>query len=139
MSRIGACAVHEFAHALRNANVDHRGFSLADWVVSEGVSERHVIAVCGEDSLFLPYRELAPDVVDEATPRVVAAFDRRMGFLEMGTYVLGDAELALPPMIGYAVGCRIVEAFMRRHRASAADVVIVPTNDLVDAWNAEES
>ena len=69
LSRIGACGVHELVHNIRASNVE--GFSLAEWIVQEGVAEELTAEVCGPDSTGAWYAGVTGDVLEETWRKVV--------------------------------------------------------------------
>jgi uncharacterized protein YjaZ len=138
VSRIGACAVHEFAHNLRTPNVP--GFDLAEWVVQEGLAERFAIEVCGPDSTGAWYADVTGEVLDRTWDVVTGAFGTGHSFPEWTAYVLGDLTAArfgrppagVPHMGGYAVGRRIVERYLVVTGQSAARAIATPAAEILE-------
>jgi uncharacterized protein YjaZ len=137
LSRIGACGVHELVHNIRASNVD--GFSLAEWIVQEGVAEELTAEVCGPDSTGAWYAGVTGDVLEETWRKVVGAFEAGGSFPDWTAHVLGDltAERAgrepkgIPHMGGYAVGRRIVSRYLAASGLSAAQAVVRPTSEIL--------
>jgi len=124
LTRIGAAAVHEFAHNLRYSNLGWTG-SVGEWVIAEGLAEAFAVEVCGPESTGGWYAGLPQAVVDEAEQKVLSSLETRQNAT---AYVLGDATavkmrgtaIGIPHMGGYAVGRRIVERYLEATGKTAA-------------------
>lgn len=138
LTRIGACAVHEFAHNMRTPNIE-TGFNLAEWVVHEGLAEVFTVEVCGPDSTGAWYADVVGDKLDAAFERVTGAFDTGGGFADWSPYVLGDlvAErmgarpVGVPHMGGYAVGRAIIERYLSATGLRAAQAIVRPASEIL--------
>jgi uncharacterized protein YjaZ len=138
LTRIGACAVHEFAHNMRTPNIE-TGFNLAEWVVHEGLAEVFTVEVCGPGSTGGWYADVAGPELDAAFERVTRAFDTGNGFGDWTPYVLGDlvAErigarpVGVPHMGGYAVGRAIVERYLSATGLRAAQAIVRPASEIL--------
>jgi uncharacterized protein YjaZ len=138
VTRIGACAVHEFAHNMRTPNIE-TGFNLAEWVVHEGLAEVFTVEVCGPESTGAWYAGVTGQELDAAFERVTGAFDTGNGFSDWTPYVLGDliAErmgarpVGVPHMGGYAVGREIVERYLNVTGLRAAQAIVRPASEIL--------
>ena len=138
LTRIGACAVHEFAHNMRTPNIE-TGFNLAEWVVHEGLAEVFTVEVCGPESTGGWYADITGGDLDAAFERVTGAFDTGNGFSDWTPYVLGDlvAErfgarpAGVPHMGGYAVGRAIVERYLNATGLRAAQAITRPASEIL--------
>ena len=138
LTRIGACAVHEFAHNMRTPNIE-TGFNLAEWVVHEGLAEVFTVEVCGPGSTGAWYADVAGARLDAVFELVTAAFDTGNGFTDWSPYVLGDlvAErigarpVGVPHMGGYAVGRAIVERYLSATGLRAAQAIVRPASEIL--------
>jgi uncharacterized protein YjaZ len=138
ITRIGACAVHEFAHNMRTPNIE-TGFNLAEWVVHEGLAEVFTVEVCGPDSTGAWYAGVTGPSLDAAFEKVTGAFDTGNGFGDWTPYVLGDlvAErlggrpVGVPHMGGYAVGREIVERYLKATGLKAAQAIARPASEIL--------
>jgi uncharacterized protein YjaZ len=137
LSKIGACGVHELVHNIRASNVE--GFSLAEWIVQEGVAEELTAEVCGPDSTGAWYASVSGDLLEETWRKVVGGFGAGGSFPEWTAYVLGDPTAerygrepkGIPHMGGYAVGRRIVSRYLAGSGLSAAQAVVRPTAEIL--------
>ena len=138
VTRIGACAVHEFAHNMRTPNIE-TGFNLAEWVVHEGLAEVFTVEVCGPDSTGAWYAGVTGPELVAAFEKVTGAFDTGSGFGDWTPYVLGDlvAErlggrpVGVPHMGGYAVGREIVERYLKATGLKAAQAIARPASEIL--------
>jgi uncharacterized protein YjaZ len=138
LRRIGACGVHELAHTLRTPNVE-AGFSLAEWVIHEGLAEIFTTEVCGPDSTGGWYAPVKGEALDAAFATVTAAFGTGLGFADWTPYVLGDEvavrmgrqPVGVPHMGGYAVGRRIVGQYLEDTGLRAAQAIVRPTAEIL--------
>lgn len=142
IGEVGPAAAHELNHMLRALNLPpSRPFSLADWVVSEGLAEAFVVEVFGQEAVFLDY-PLPDDPGFKAVwDLVVNAFDISGDFKKMTAYVLGDPTarrhdspvMGAPHMAGYGVGKVIVERYLAESGLTATEATCVPTAEILAA------
>ena len=138
VTRIGACGVHELAHNLRTPNIDGQ-FSLAEWVVHEGLAEVFTVEVCGEGSTGAWYSTVTGQVLNDAYEKVTGAFGTGASFRDWAPYVLGDVvaertggqPVGVPHMGGYAVGRLIVERYLRSTGLKAAQAIVRPAPEIL--------
>lgn len=138
-TRIGACAVHEFAHNIRTPNIDGP-FNLAEWVVHEGLAEVFTVEVCGPESTGAWYEGVTGKILDETSDKVIGAFGTGSTFRDWSPYVLGDEvarrlgmePVGIPHMGGYAVGRRIVEQYLAATGLKAAQAIARPVHELLE-------
>lgn len=140
LGEVGPAAAHELNHMLRFRNLPpSASFSLADWVVSEGLAEAFVVEVFGEDAVFLDYPSPADPEFESVWDLVVNAFDLAGDFKKMTAYVLGDPTarrhnspvVGAPHMAGYGVGKLIVDRFLAKSGLSATEASRVPTSQIL--------
>jgi uncharacterized protein YjaZ len=137
-TRIGACGVHELAHNLRTPNLEAQ-FSLAEWVIQEGLAEMFTVEVCGKDSTGAWYAQVKDSALDAAFEKVTAAFGTGSSFAEWTAYVLGDVvaermgrrPVGVPHMGGYGVGRRIVERYLEKTGLKAAQAIVRPAAEIL--------
>lgn len=117
LARIEATAVHELHHQLRYHNVPWDP-TVGEQVVAEGLADAFARARYGDD---LGYTRIGvpPQSDLAAQERVLANLDVR-GMQQLSAWVHGDATtrrfggepVGLPTGIGYAVGNRLVDAYL---------------------------
>jgi len=142
LARLEAAAVHELNHNLRYAPGgvvwDPSAVAVGEQVVSEGLADafaRQLYGPAGYTPIGLPH--LQDQVVFE---KVVAGLDVR-GMRNFTAWVHGDEAarrfdtepVGLPTGSGYAVGNRLVDAYLAATGTTAADALHVPARTIIDA------
>lgn len=138
LARIGACGVHEFAHSLRTPNIEAQ-FSLAEWVVQEGLAEVFTTEVCGADSTGGWYAGVTGTALEDAVAKVTRAFGTGTTPQDWSPYVLGDEiagrmgrhPVGVPHMGGYAVGRALVERYLAASGLKAAQAIVRPAAEII--------
>ncbi|WP_030453762.1 DUF2268 domain-containing protein [Herbidospora cretacea] len=138
LAGIADCAVHEFHHNVRYANVtwDPPTVQLGEQIVSEGLADAFVAELGGTPGYWagpLPEGEF------EAAYTTIVKNLSLTGMHNFSAYVHGDAAAArfggtpvgLPAMAGYPVGRRIVEAHLAATGLSAAQSTALPSAEII--------
>ncbi len=138
LERIEATAVHELHHNLRYTTVpwDPMTVPVGEQIVSEGLADAFARQLHGD----LGYTRigLAAQGDDAVFEKVVANLGVT-GMQQFAAWVHGDATAArygatpvgLPTGAGYAVGNRLVDAYLAATGRTAADVLLVDRDELV--------
>ncbi|WP_062436481.1 DUF2268 domain-containing protein [Herbidospora daliensis] len=131
---IADCAVHEFHHNVRYANVvwDPETVQLGEQIVSEGLADAFTAELGGTPGYWA-------GTPDEGAYRKIVANLSLTGMGNFAAYVLGDAAAArfggtpvgLPAMAGYPVGRRIVEAHLAATGLSAAQSTALTSAEII--------
>ncbi|GAB1818463.1 DUF2268 domain-containing putative Zn-dependent protease [Herbidospora sp. RD11066] len=134
LAGIVGCAVHEFHHNVRYANVvwDPPTVRLGEQIVSEGLADAFVAELGGAPGYW------AGPVSEEAYTTIVGNLSLT-GMHNFAAYVLGDeaatrfggTPAGLPPMAGYPVGRRIVEAHLAATGLTAAQSTALPSAEII--------
>lgn len=138
LERIEATAVHELNHNLRYCTVawDPMTTPVGEQIVSEGLADAFARQMYGD----LGYTRigLAAQGDDAVLDKVVANLGVT-GMQNFAAWVHGDATAArygatpvgLPTGAGYAVGNRLVDAYLAATGRTAADALLVDRDELV--------
>jgi uncharacterized protein YjaZ len=141
LARLEAVAVHELHHNLRYAPGgivwDPATVVVGEQVVSEGLADafaRHLYGDAGYTPFGVPH--LHDDAVLE---RVVGGLDTA-GMQHFVSWVHGDeaarrfgaAPVGLPTGAGYAVGNRLVDAYLAATGTSVLQALHVPSREIID-------
>jgi uncharacterized protein YjaZ len=140
IGRIAQCGVHEFHHNVRYQNVEWNPatVTVGEHVVAEGLAEAFVRELSGPAAMG-PWSGMTTGAeFDRAYAKTVADLDRE----GMGTavaYVLGDPAITrwgqepvgVPNMSGYAVGLRIVDAYLAATGRTVAESTVLPSRDII--------
>jgi len=119
--RLPAMAVHEFHH---NVRLSYEPWSpqttVGQYLVVEGLAEAFAAEMCGREMLG-PWVDSLTETQHDAVQPLYREAMQLTGFNEIRPYMFGDPEgdipgytkKGLPAFAGYAVGFRIVSAYLR--------------------------
>ncbi|GAA0966946.1 hypothetical protein GCM10009555_009960 [Acrocarpospora macrocephala] len=137
---IAHCAVHEFNHNVRYANVvwNPATVELGEQIVSEGLADAFVRELSGESALGPWATALRPEDFDHAYRTITAALGLT-GMANFSAYVHGDTSarrmgaepVGLPDMAGYPVGLAIVDAHLKATGLTAAASTALPSKEII--------
>ncbi|MDN5750410.1 MAG: DUF2268 domain-containing protein [Pseudonocardia sp.] len=138
LARLEATAVHELNHNLRYSNVmwDPATVTVGEQVVGEGLADAFARQLYGD----LGYTRIGlPSLHDDAVYRRVVAGLGVTGMQNFAAYVHGDAAAArfggtpvgLPTGAGYAVGNRLIDAFLTATAHTAAEALLVDAAEVI--------
>jgi uncharacterized protein YjaZ len=135
LQRVEAATVHELHHNILGA---YRGptsgmvhGTLADYMVGEGLAESFAAELYGADKVG-PW---VSEFDDADLGRTKAAFQKGLGvseFNEMRRYIFGDPGAGLPISAGYAIGYRVVQAYLERAGTSVLEATFMPAQTIID-------
>lgn len=138
LERVEATAVHELNHNLRYANRvwDPATVTVGEHVVSEGLADGFARQLYGD----LGYARigLGPLTDDEVLAKVVTGLGVT-GMQNFAAWVLGDTiarryggqPVGLPTGAGYAVGNRLVDAYLAATGMTAAQALLADREDVI--------
>ncbi|MBB5957998.1 uncharacterized protein YjaZ [Saccharothrix tamanrassetensis] len=142
LARLEATAVHELNHNLRyspGAVVwDPATVTVGEQVVSEGLADAFARQLCGDE---LGYTRIGvPHLDDEAVFAKVVSGLEVTGMRDFAAWVHGDAIAArygatpvgLPTGAGYAVGNRLVDAYLAATGHTAAEALLTDSREVID-------
>ena len=137
--RLPSVVAHEFHH---NVRLSWEPWSMAttvgQYIVLEGLAESFAAAQYGEAMVGPWATTLTADELAPLRPRFREAVEVT-GFNEIRGYVFGDwsaqamghAALGLPDFAGYAIGYRLVRAYLARTGRSIAEATYTPWREIV--------
>lgn len=141
LARIEATTVHELNHNLRYTNVvwDVATVTVGEQIVSEGLADAFARELYGAE---LGYTRIgvAPQRDQQAIDKVMANLDV-VGMQNLAPWVHGDATAArfgaapvgVPTGIGYAVGNRMIDAYLATTGRTAAESLLVTRDEVISA------
>lgn len=142
LERIEACTVHELHHNVLSA-VFPKNFmtetTVGDYMVMEGLAESFAGELYGA-ALLGPWTTRFDETRLPETKTVLAAHLKDTGFNTIRSYIFGDLpesaayglpNVGLPPYTGYAIGYRVVQAYLARRGGSVADATFVPAEQII--------
>jgi uncharacterized protein YjaZ len=141
LPRLAAIAAHEFHHGVRfsfEPFIPHE-VTVGQYIVAEGLAESFAAEQHGEELLGPWIRVLSDEQAAAVTPRYRDALEVR-GFDEVRGYIFGDwaaksygyPAQGIPDFAGYAMGYRVVRAFLARTGLSATEATYLPWREIVE-------
>jgi uncharacterized protein YjaZ len=138
--RIAHCAVHEFHHQVRYANVEWNPVTVTvgEHVVAEGLAEAFVRELSGPEAMGPWSSRVSGAGFDAAYAKIMADKDLA-GMRHTPSYVLGDTAavkfggqpLGIPDMAGYAVGMRVVDDYLAATGLTVAESSVLPSASIL--------
>lgn len=140
LPRLPAATVHEMHHIMR-LNVfpwDMSRTSVADYIVLEGMAESFATQLYGDDVLGYFATDLSDEALANAKTVIRDGLDRT-GFNLIRAYIFGDEmgakwgfeQIGMPRFGGYAVGYRVVQAYLKRTGKTVEEATFVPAEEIV--------
>ncbi len=142
LARLEAAAVHELHHNLRYAPGgvvwDPASVRVGEQIISEGLADAFARQLYGPELGYTPIGTAHLED-DEVMRKVISGLD--VGGMENFTaWVLGDeaavrfggVPAGVPAGGGYAVGNRLVDAYLSASGKSAADALYAPSGDVIE-------
>ncbi|ALG10067.1 DUF2268 domain-containing protein [Kibdelosporangium phytohabitans] len=142
LDRLEATAIHELNHNLRyntgNVVWDPATVTVGEQIVSEGLADAFARQLYGDD---LGYTRVGvPHLTDDAVFGKVVTGLAVTGMQNFAAWVHGDLTAArfgatpvgLPTGAGYAVGNRLVDAYLTATGQTAAQALLVDSKDVID-------
>jgi uncharacterized protein YjaZ len=141
LPRLPGAVAHEFHHGVRFRFEPFSPVttSVGQYVVAEGLAEAFAAQLFGDDKLHPVVNALTDAELDRVRPRFREGLDVT-GFNVIRGYIFGDwaAEAAgyekqgIPDFAGYALGYRLVRAYLERSGRTAADATYLPWREIVE-------
>ncbi len=140
LARIEAATVHELHHNLFGAAFPDRPMiaTVGDYIVGEGLAESFATELYGEEVAGWFVTDFDEALLDQTRAAFREALDLG-GFDTVRAYIFGDEiaesmgrpKVGVPPYAGYAIGYRVVQAYLRRTGASVVDATFVPAREII--------
>ena len=142
LERIEACTVHELHHNLWSTLFPKNFMTettVGDYMMMEGLAESFAAELYGADMLGPWVTRFDESRLDE-TKATLAAHLKDTGFNTIRGYIFGDLpendayglpKAGVPPYTGYAIGYRVVQAYLARRGGSVVDTTFVPAEQLI--------
>jgi uncharacterized protein YjaZ len=147
LERLEAATVHELHHNLMGAigidsgaAVDWKDMmnsvTVGDYMIGEGLAEAFATELYGEE-MAGPW---VTEFDESDLERVKAIFREALnltGFNTIRGYIFGDLipgapQTGVPPLGGYAIGYRVVKAYVKRTGKSVIDTSFVPAKQIIE-------
>ena len=140
LPRLGGCIVHEMHHLIRSKVVpwNIRSATIADYIIHEGLAESLAAELYGEDMVGYYVTEFDDAQLDTART-LIAANLTTTGFDTLRAFIFGDylaqkfgmSGVGMPDYGGYAIGYRVVQAYLKRTGSNVKEATFVPASEIV--------
>ncbi|MCL4264767.1 MAG: hypothetical protein KJ069_16205 [Anaerolineae bacterium] len=139
--RLGGLIAHEMHHLIRLRAFpwDMQHTSVADYIIIEGTAEAFAASLFGEDKVGYYVTDFNEAELETAR-RLVGEGLNATGFNLIRSYIFGDALAersgfaplgGMPTYGGYAIGYRVVQAFLERSGCSIEETTFLPAVEIV--------
>jgi len=143
LKRVEACTVHELHHNLAagsdsGVNFNMMAITVGEYMVMEGLAESFSAELYGEDSIGPWVTNFDESQLDETRALFKNAISVS-GFNAVRSYIFGDeiaalsggARVGAPLYAGYALGYKLVQAYLKRAGKSVAEATYTPTAEII--------
>ena len=142
LERIEGCTVHELHHNVWST-LWPKNFmtetTVGDYMIMEGLAEAFAAELYGA-AMLGPWVTRFDETRLDATRATLAAHLTDTGFTTIRGYIFGDLpesaayglpSVGVPPYAGYAIGYRVVQAYLARRGGSVVDASFVPAEQII--------
>jgi uncharacterized protein YjaZ len=138
LARVEAVTVHELHHNVMGAvagsvmdwNTGIANVTVGDYMIGEGLAESFATELYGADKAG-PWITEFDETHLEATKALFREALHLTGFDTVRRYIFGDAEAGIAPTAGYAIGYRVVQAYLQRTGKGVVDASFVPAQEII--------
>lgn len=134
LRQVEAATVHELHRNILGASnpqaMNMMQVTVGDYMILEGLAESFAAELYGADSIGPWVTEF--DVAD--LEHAVTRFREGLGvtgFNEVRRYIFGDPGAGLPIYAGYALGYRVVQAYLKRAGKNVVEATFVPARTII--------
>lgn len=137
---LSGAVVHEFNHLirLRVHPWDMMKTSVGDYIIHEGLAESFATALFGEEVFGFYAADITDDDLAIAKDLISNNLDKT-GFNVIRGYIFGDSmadnfgfeKIGMPDFGGYAVGYRVVQAFLKNTGCTAQEATFLPAEQII--------
>ena len=134
LQRVEAATVHELHHNVQGALYPRRANMMAvtvgEYIVNEGLAESFATELYGAEVAGPWVTDLDASDVERVKPLFEEGLNVT-GFNEVRRYIFGDPDAGLPVHAGYAVGYRVVQAYLRRSGKGVVAATFVLAEEII--------
>lgn len=140
LARVEACTVHELHHNVLGAAFPANPMitSVGAYIVGEGLAESFAAELYGADSVG-PWVSQFDETQLEQTRTIFREALDTTGFNTVRTYIFGNGThttadgrvIPIPPFAGYAIGYRVVQAYLQRTGSSVVEATFIPAQTII--------
>ena len=140
LPRLSGAVVHEMHHLIRLRLFpwDMNKTSVADYIVLEGLAESFATSLFGEEVVGYYVTDFNEDELATAK-RLIHEGLHKTGFGLIRSHIFGDSiaeryrlpKIGMPDFGGYAIGYRVVQAYLQRTGKSIEEATFLPAQQIV--------
>lgn len=140
LARIQGATVHEMHHNVRFTLFPFNMMTttVGEYMIAEGLAESFTAERYGEDVIGFYVTEFDVSCLEETKHIFGGALDVT-GFNEIRGYIFGDSIAAhsgavtagVPDFAGYAIGYRVVQAYLERTGKTVAETTFLPADEII--------
>ncbi len=140
LARIQGATVHEMHHNVRFTLFPFNMMttSVGEYMIAEGLAESFAAELYGEDVVGYYVTDFDDSRLDE-TKRVIGGALNVTGFNEIRGYIFGDnvsagsgaVKAGVPDFAGYAIGYRVVQAYLKRTGKTVAETTFLSASQII--------
>lgn len=140
LPRLGGCIVHEMHHLIRATVMPWNIMTatLAEYAIFEGLAESFAATLYGEDLVGHYVTDFDEGQIDTAKALVGENLEAT-GFNTLRAFIFGDhwaqklgiEAVGMPAYGGYAIGYRLVQAYLRRTGTTIEAATFIPAAEIV--------
>jgi uncharacterized protein YjaZ len=135
LQRVEAATVHELHHNILGAYLGPTAGmvhgTLGDYLVGEGLAEAFAGELYGADMVG-PWVSAFDEADLGRTKDIFREGLGVAGFDEMRRYIFGDPAVGLPVNAGYAIGYRVVQAYLEQTGKGTVEATFVPAQAIIE-------
>lgn len=140
LPRLGGCIVHEMHHLIRTqvAPWNIMTATLGDYMIHEGLAESFAGALFGHDRVGYYVTEFDETQIETAR-QLISSNLTVTGFDALRAFIFGDhlarqmslTPVGMPDYGGYAIGYRVVQAYLQRTGKSIEASTFLPAAEII--------
>jgi uncharacterized protein YjaZ len=140
LPRLKGTTVHELHHNVRFTLFPFNpiGTTVGEYIIAEGLAESFAAELYGEDVVGFYVTDFAEGELATAKRVIGGALDVT-GFNEVRGYIFGDVlaehmglpKAGVPNYAGYAIGYRVVQAYLKRTSKTVAETTFLPAREII--------
>jgi uncharacterized protein YjaZ len=140
LPRIQGCTVHELHHNVRFSvyPFNMMATTVGDYIIAEGLAESFAAELFGEDIVGYYVTDFDESRLEDSK-RIIGGALNVTGFNQIRGYIFGDSiaeqmnlpKAGVPDYAGYALGYRVVQAYVKRTGKSVAETTFAPSAEII--------
>jgi uncharacterized protein YjaZ len=140
LARLQGATAHELHHNVRFTLFPFSfNVTVAEYIIAEGLAESFAAELYGEEILGYYVTDFNETELATAKSVIGQALNVK-GFNEVRGYIFGDAiaesmglpKAGIPNFAGYAIGYRVVQAYLKRTGKTVPEATFVPAGEIIE-------